>query len=73
MNEQDKDRRARDVYKSCRNMANGVDMIKANHVRLQDLTSGMKLFKEVKGDQVISTYYDRIEIRNGSKLEIMKL
>ena len=73
MNEQYKNRKARDVYLENRSTAKGTDMIKENHVKTKDITSDMKLFKETKKDSIISTYYDRIEIMKGNEVEVIYL
>ena len=73
MNEQYKNKKARDVYLENRSTAKGADMIKENHVKTKDITSDMKLFKETKEDSIISTYYDRIEIKKGNETQIIML
>lgn len=73
MNKQRKDKLARDVYLENRSTAKGADMIKANHVKTKDITADMKLFKEVKEDNIISTYYNRIEILSGNETQIIML
>lgn len=73
MNKQMKDKLARTVYVENRDTAKGIDMIKFNHIQTKDINADMVLFKENKGEQVINTYYNRVEIRQGSKLEVIKL
>ena len=73
MNKQYRDKKARDVYLENRSTAKGVDMIKTNHVKTKDITSDMKLFKETKEDNIISTYYNRIEILSGNETQIIML
>ena len=68
-----KNEQARDVYLLNRGTAKGIDMIKANHVKTKDITSDMKLFKEVKESKIISTYFNRIEVLEGNELTVIHL
>ena len=62
---------AKEVYKKNKNVDQGVDMIEKNHIKPKNITSGMKLFMEKKGRKIISTYFDRIEIREGNRLDVI--
>ena len=63
---------AKEVYMKNKNSNQGIDMVERNHVKAKNITAGMKLFQEEKDTGIISTYYNRIEIRNGNKLEVIK-
>jgi len=71
-NQEYKDKQAKDVYRKCKGSNLGIDMIEKNHIKTKDITANMKLFKEVKGSATISTYFDRIEIRNGNALQVLR-
>ena len=73
MNVENRNKLARAIYLENRSIIKGVDMIKKNHVLTKDITADMKLFKEEKDGKVISTYFDRVEIRKGNELQIIKL
>lgn len=68
-----KNKLAREAYLENRNSMNGIDMIKKNHVKTKDIKADMKLFEERKDGKVIGTYYNRVEIRQGSKLIVINL
>ena len=67
------DEQAREMYLLGKSTVKGIDMIKSNHIRVKDINSDMKLFKEVKDDKTISTYFNRIEIQSGNQVEVIKL
>ena len=73
MSKQNRNKLARDMYLENRSTIKGIDMIKANHVKTKDITSDMKLFKEIKDGKTISTFYDRVEIIGGAKTEVIYL
>lgn len=73
MNKQTRDKLARAVYIENRNTAKGIDMIKHKHIQTKNITADMKLFKEIKDGKEISTFFDRIEIREGNKLNVIRL
>lgn len=72
-NQKYKNEQAKDVYRMNKSTAKGIDMIEKNHVKPKNITSDMKLFKEVKEGKVISTFFNRIEILDGSELEVIRL
>ena len=67
------DDRAREVYIGLRNKTKAIDMIKKNGLHPREIKSDMILFKEVILGVVTNTYYDRIEVKNGKKTNVIKI
>lgn len=64
---------AREVYIGLRNKTNAIDMIKKRGIHPREIKSDMILFKEVISGVVTNTYYDRIEVKNGKKTNVIKI
>jgi len=63
------------IYFELRNetLPNMVDLIKAKNVAITDINSDMALFKQESKGKKLTYYFNRIEVRNGSAIDVLPL